>query len=217
MLPNARYGTMTDKDWQELKLRDPVRMQREDPQAWAQFKDQATYLFATNKHADRLNIDRMFALGNKVATIQAINSKGAQNFNASDAGGVHNTTLLSVGTKVMLSTNLNTDFGLANGTIGLVTEIIYSPEADPTKDIPKAVLVEFDGYSGPAFQRNGADVLGPNGGKVVAIGPYSADWSGGKGQQTKQFKRTGIPLSPCWAITIHKSQVQLFFTDGYRH
>ena len=73
--------------------------------------------------------------------------------------------------------------------MGAVQAICYRTGGPP--DLPIAVMVHFDGYSGPTF---------PDG--TVPITPLRRCWSSSGGQ----CSRLQLPLKLAWAVTIHKSQ-----------
>lgn len=87
----------------------------------------------------------------------------------------------------MLRRNLLTSIGLVNGATRTVTDIVVDPEGE---EMPICVMVGFDQYTGPTL--NGS----------VPIAPVEATWF------SKGFdcRRIQIPLTPAFAITIHKSQ-----------
>lgn len=89
----------------------------------------------------------------------------------------------------MLTSNLWVDVGLVNGAMGTVQAICYMTGGPP--DLPIAVMVRFDNYSGPTFPDN-----------TVPITPLRRCWSSSGGQ----CSRLQLPLKLAWAITIHKSQ-----------
>jgi hypothetical protein len=47
----------------------------------------------------------------------------------------------------MLSSNLWTEIGLVNGSMGTVVDITWELGQDPITSLPFAVLIAFDGYS----------------------------------------------------------------------
>src|ERR1700684_3711894 len=56
-----------------------------------------------------------------------------------------------IGGRVILSHNLWVEKGLVNGSMGTVRDISWSAGDDPLKDLPLAVIVQFDGYNGPTL------------------------------------------------------------------
>ncbi len=95
----------------------------------------------------------------------------------------------------MLRYNLWTEAGLVNGAMGTVIDIVYHPDAI-VGQLPIAVLVQWDEYTGPSFLD---DIP-----RVVPIVPIKAEWFNGSMQKS----RVQLPLCLAWAITIHKSQDQ---------
>lgn len=67
-----------------------------------------------------------------------------------DAGGLEAVICLAKLARVMLTSNLWVEFGLVNGAIGTIEAICYRSGAPP--DLPLAVMVKFDHYSGPTLQ-----------------------------------------------------------------
>jgi ATP-dependent DNA helicase PIF1 len=101
---------------------------------------------------------------------------------------------LCLDARVMLTTNLWTEIGLVNGSMGTVYDISWDSNQNPTSDLPTRVLIRFDDYKGPAFPGCPLGVV-----PVFTI--------------TRQFEfkgcacsRTQFPLRLAYAITVHKSQ-----------
>ncbi|CAL4095220.1 unnamed protein product [Meganyctiphanes norvegica] len=135
----------------------------------------------------------LFLAPNTTALIQPMDQGVIANSNK--AGGLHNSTILCRGCKVMLLTNLWNEPGLTNGANGIVQYIVYEQGTQPT-DLPLFLLVKFDQYTGPSFH--------PKEEKLVPIAPVMRKWIESK----VEHNRIMLPLIPVYAITIHKSQGQ---------
>ncbi len=94
----------------------------------------------------------------------------------------------------MLTWNLWIESGLANGSIGIVTDIIWATGQDPSVTMPSVLLVRFDKYYGPDFPG-----CGP---KVIPIYPVTRPFN----FKGVACSRTQFPLRLAYAITVHKSQ-----------
>ena len=90
----------------------------------------------------------------------------------------------------MLTANLWTEVGLANGGMGTVIAICYkSGQAQP--NLPVSVKVQFDSYRGPTL---------PDG--KVPIAPICHTWY----TSGAQCPHLQLRLKFAWAVTIHKVQ-----------
>ena len=91
--------------------------------------------------------------------------------------------------------NVLQKFGLVNGSRGTVVDILYDENSYTRFCQPKAIIVDFDSYKGPALFKDHPT--------YVPIVPFHASWV-----DTKQCQRTQIQvaLDSSWAMTIHKSQ-----------
>lgn len=90
---------------------------------------------------------------------------------------------------VMLTSNLCVDVGLMNGAMGTIQAICYRSGGSP--DLPLAVMVKFDHYSGPTLHDG-----------TVSTSPLQRTWS----NAGVQCSRLQLPLKLVWAVTLHKSQ-----------
>ena len=94
----------------------------------------------------------------------------------------------------MLSINICVKFGLFNGAIGNIVDIIYLNGNKPENSLPDAVMVEFHSYTGPPFVDENP--------KLVPLLPVER-----KLDCSCNFcRRKQIPLRLGWASTIHRCQ-----------
>lgn len=138
-----------------------------------------------------LELNRSFPIAKISAVTTGFHSKSSS---SDKAGGLVRTLFLCKGAKVMLTTNLNVPFGLFNGSMGTVVDILYL-DGKKTKDsLPNVVMVEFQKYSGPPFLLSHP--------KLVPIVPVERKLD----CNCYQCKRKQIPLRLGWGTTIHRCQ-----------
>ncbi|THZ01952.1 hypothetical protein D6C92_00890 [Aureobasidium pullulans] len=114
--------------------------------------DDAIRIYNTNRQVDLLNHSRMRSANLPVLRIDATGSGQNWDQAASDESGELELTLfLSIGTRIMLIDNLSTATGAKNGTTGVVRHIEYATGKKPRQDLPQAILVELNGYTGPTI------------------------------------------------------------------
>ncbi|CAB4022742.1 Hypothetical predicted protein, partial [Paramuricea clavata] len=75
---------------------------------------------------------------------------GASAAMSDEAGGLDAVLFLSAKAEVMLTCNLWAEVGLCNGSFGTIEQIWFAENMGPP-NLPIAVLVHFNSYSGPAF------------------------------------------------------------------
>ena len=78
------------------------------------------------------------------------NRPGAFKATCEEAGGLDPVICIAQGAKVMLCANVWVDVGLVNDTRGTIVAICYENGHSPP-DLPVAVMVRFDCYSGPTL------------------------------------------------------------------
>ena len=187
LLLRLRDGNISHDDWQTLLKRSPPHADN------LQEFDNAVHLFYDRQSVAKFNFDKLSKLGTPVAAINAIHSSPAAAATKSeDAGGLFPVIFIAKGAHVMLTANLWQEVGLCNGAAGTVYEMLYQ-EGHAPPNLPVAVLVQFDNYSGPPFLNN-----------CIPIVPITCEWVSGR----QQLSRQQLLLQPCYAITIHKSQGQ---------
>ena len=88
------------------------------------------------------------------------------------------------------------DWGLFNGAVGTVVDIVYKDGRRPTDDpapVPDVVLVRFSGYKGPPYINEDPTVV-----PIVPVS-RSTDYA-------CRCKRLQVPLRLAWGTTFHKCQ-----------
>ena len=184
ILLRLRDAEVTVADWNHLMTRTPTRVQDVSPFATA------LHLIHTVEAVVEYNMAQLQASGQPIATIKAVHTgPNAAKAPADDAGGLEAVVCLAKSARVMLTSNLWVDVGLVNGAMGTVEAICYRTGGPP--DLPIAVMVRFDSYSGPTFPDD-----------TVPITPLHRCWSSSGGQ----CSHLQLPLKLAWAVTIHKSQ-----------
>ena len=136
------------------------------------------------------NVTKLKDSGQPIATIKGVHT-GANAAKASpeDASGLEAVVCLAKSACVMLISYLWVEVGLVNGAMGTIEAICYRNGGPP--DLPIAVMVKFDQYTGPSVHAG-----------IVPITPIRRTWS----NSGVQSSRLQLPLKLAWAVTIHKSQ-----------
>ena len=185
ILLRLRNAKVTLSDWNHLMSRTPTRVHDLSPFSTA------LHLIPTVEAVVEYNVAQLQTSGQPIATIKAVHTgANAAKAPADDAGGLEAVICLAHSARVMLNSNLWVDVGLVNGAMGTVQAICYRTGGPP--DLPIAVMVHFDSYSGPTFPDS-----------TVPITPLRRCWSSSGGGQCSRLQ---LPLKLAWAVTIHKSQ-----------
>ena len=100
----------------------------------------------------------------------------------------------------MVETNLCPELGLANGSTGLIRDIVYRTNELPPTNLPKFCWVEMADYAGPTFFPENESRK-----QWVPIYPITGEDYSVAG---KSLSRTMLPLRLAWAWTIWKAQGQ---------
>ena len=185
LLLRLRNAELTVEDWKYLMTQTAGEVG--DTKSF----DYALHLYPTNEAVAEHNVAKLRASGQPIAVLRAAHTgPGASKATSDDAGGLEPVICIAHGARVMLSANLWVEVGLVNSALGTVEAICYEGDQRPP-DLPIAVTVKFDSYSGPTLQDG-----------TVPITPLRRTWF----STTKQCSRLQNPLKLAWAITIHKSQ-----------
>ena len=156
-------------------------------------------LFVFPTHADEWKHNKEQLLNanstSPIARIKAIDQgQHAKSISSSATNSLIETLFLCRGAKVMLTVNLQVPYGLFNGSMGQVVDILYLNGGTPTEQQPDVVMVEFYKYTGPPFIESRP--------KIVPIVPVQRKMD----CYCYNCNRKQIPLRLGWGTTIHRCQ-----------
>lgn len=177
--------------------------------------DSALRIFPTRKQVKEYNNKRLLLLTSLTTTAAVYNIKAIDSHtsvpeyltdeqiqesipdNESETAGLVQTLTLAQGSRVMLIQNIYTDEGLVNGAQGSVTGIEWG---DDNNTLPRGIYVKFDN---PGIGRSFRNPPEHQHSEAILIRPITASFYG---KFNIHWSRTQIPLTPCWATTVHKVQ-----------
>ena len=163
ILLRLRDAKVTVADWNHLMTQTPSKVHDVSPFATALPMTSSPLWSSTMWLSSRLAASPL-----PKSRLYIHTGPNAAKAPADDAGGLEAVVCLANSARVMLTTNLWVDVGLVNGAMGTVRAICYRTGGPP--DLPIAVIVRFDSYSGPTF---------PDG--TVPIIPLRRSWSSSAG------------------------------------
>ena len=113
----------------------------------------AIRLFYGNDQVGTYNYNKLLELHQPIALIEAHHSSSvAKGISPEEMCGLVPSLFLAREASVMLTMNLWAEVGLCNGATGKVIDIVYANNSSPP-NLPIAVIVYFDRYTGPSLLR----------------------------------------------------------------
>ena len=205
MLNRIRIGQQTEADYKRLEER--VRPQNHTD------LDGAMFISCKNKNVELLNLKRLNEIHEEIVTFEAVNMHSTiRNFKPplGNKGNVKDTPFLQtltlkLGSRVMLTYNIDTIDCLTNGTRG---QIVGFHKND--KNVIVKVLVKFDESHQGKFKRDANPRLQAQYPGATPIERVSFQYSLAKRTTTvsNTAKVVQFPLCLCFAATSHKFQGQ---------
>ena len=184
LLLHLRDGSVTTADWELLMTRCLSHITNPD-----NFKD-ALHLHPTVEAVAEHKVASLQSSGQPIAIIKVIHTgPSASKASSDDASGLELVVSLAHSARLMLISNLWVETGLVNGAMGTVKAIFYQREGPP--DLPLAVMIKFDCYSGPTLHDGSVPII-----------PVRRTWL----HSGAACSRLQLPLKLAWAVTIHKAQ-----------
>ena len=195
VLNELREDAVTEQSWRLFLTWTKIAVSTAVTQ---QFTN-AIRLYNTNSLVDDFNYVQLRDLNKPVISIEAqhTGSREAQSASYEDAENLHKVLLLCKGAKIRLTQNIWVERGLVNGSMGTVHDIVWPAGADVHKELPKALLVKFENYNGPALFTDEADNK-----PVVPIFLIHCEFE----LWGVQCSRQQLPVYLSYVITIHKAQ-----------
>ena len=195
VLSDLRHGTITQDSFDLLSTRVSCNLSQHERN---QFKD-ALRIYPVVRQVIDYNLAELARRKNPVTVLSARhNCPGAAKGTKEEAEGLSSRLYLSIGSRLMITSNLLTNFGLVNGVMGVLHGIVWQPGNDPYKTLPCILLFIPDHYpeDGPCLFRDNDNR------PVVPILPITRTWEKG----SRKHSRTMFPVVLAYAISIHKSQ-----------
>ena len=190
-LSELRVSQLSTTGWELLCTRIANAL----PTAELATFENALRLYFTTLEVQERNLDRLSSLGQPVKKIIAKHTgHDAARATDEEADNLSPELYICINARIMLTTNLWTEHGLVNGSMGSISDISWDETLDPFTAMPSVLLIQFDEYTGPDFPGC------PPG--IVPVFPVHRpfDYKGAS------CSRTQFPLRLAYAITVHKSQ-----------
>ena len=167
------------------------------------------HVFAQNKYCDEWNEFMLKSLPGDTSICVAHDSKKDNITNVAEinvpdkpsaTGNLTKELKIKIGTRVMITTNIDVSDGLTNGVMGMIVNILKDEEEVNVK----VILVKFDNSDVGQSARSQSLYKKINR-KTIPIVPFQASFQINSSSSCTA-SRLWFPLKLSWAVTIHKCQ-----------
>ena len=154
-LSELRAGELSCESWGLPCTRVANQLPPEQVAAF----DSALRLYFTTEEVRQTNSDKLAAMNMPVKKISAVHrGRNAAKATEDEADNLSAEIHLCIGARVMVTSNLWTEMGLVNGSMGTVHDLSWNVGQDPSS-MPSVILVRIDEYKGPDFPGCPAGVI----------------------------------------------------------
>ena len=207
-LLRLRDGSNTEDDWNWITNKcSYINKSSADLERFYTMDSIAIY--NSNEEIVKYNIQKLKDLNSPIVKISAtVNDPSARNGNSDQCQQLDNFLYIGHNAKIVLMHNIATKYGLVNGAVGIIKDVIYMDNNVPP-NLPAFIIASFNCYNGPNFfDDTDTEKL-----KWVILLPVTIRWTSNyadRSNRNNECIKTMFPIRLAWAWTPWKSQGSTF-------